>query len=317
MTAPLRFPHLDATPGLQYKSERIDAFLAFLQKHEDQLDVICVQECYETLFLSGGYRKRLIEGAKRLGFLHAACPPAIARFPGTLSINSGLVILSRFKIVRWKDLCFGPSVESFNVNRGALHAELENGIHVVTAHVAPDASANGPYSSLTSWPIRFARRSQADELVRFIGRQVPSSSPLILAADLNLNIRFSSFHSQPILSSAARYLLSRLHERCDLVNASLRSEKRAKASAEPVVDHMRPTFGYTGEDGSPAERWITTYGGGMLRSVCDDAILCRGMKPQQVKELCLVIPEGQRPIPEVTHITDHWALTCQLELIVS
>jgi len=129
-----------------YKTERISALLDWLGRSGRDCDVLCFQECYSSMLFGGNFRDRVISGAKKLGFSHAAFPSSVAKFPAWLSMNSGLVILSKKLIVGAHHEVFALSTESFNVNRAMLCVELSDGTFVVTAHVAP--------------VIFFARRSQ-------------------------------------------------------------------------------------------------------------------------------------------------------------
>ena len=96
-----------------------------------------MQECYDALVLPGGYPARLAGELAALGFEHCVRAPRAPDAPATLAQNSGLLIASRRAIVRSERITFGLSVESCNVNRGALHAELAGGLHVFTCHVTP------------------------------------------------------------------------------------------------------------------------------------------------------------------------------------
>ena len=61
--------------------------------------------------------------------------------------------MSKRPIVAHQDAAFALSTEAFNVNRGVLCAELDDGTFVVTAHVAPGPSASGKLAEFLIGPI--------------------------------------------------------------------------------------------------------------------------------------------------------------------
>ncbi|CAE8709245.1 unnamed protein product [Polarella glacialis] len=320
-----------------FKRERIDALLELLAVHEDlrQTDVLCVQECYGALLWDGGFPERLTEGARGLGFVHVVRSVKWPDFPAALAQNSGLLILSKRPIVKSSSLTFGISVEAANVNRGALHAELQGGLHIFTCHVSPAASVTGSgLAKLLLTPLfDHARRRQAQELADFIGRCAPRGEPVVLAGDLNLDLSFNSnnhndnnnnhnnnnkvgaqLQVQP--SEHAVHILSLLKDQCGLVDATSQTRCTPNAGLEgpPVLRHFRPTFGHTGARGLPQERWLTSLGDGTLREKGDDAILSRGLVVREVAEDELLMHESRRPRPEVAFISDHWAVRARLTL---
>merc|ERR1740130_1342839 len=101
-------------------------------------------------------------------------------------MTSGLLIVSKVPIIRSTFEPFPDQVffERPVVSRGALHCELEGGLHVVTCHLSPAAENCGPLSAFEG-PIDGARTAQARQLAAFISR-VANGGPVVMAGDLNL-----------------------------------------------------------------------------------------------------------------------------------
>jgi len=299
-----------------WKRQRVDLLLEFLgRKEHADLDVICIQECYDALVFPGGYPRLIAEGAAKLGFIHVARPSRLPDFPATLAQNSGLMILSKIPIVKTASRTFGFSVETFNVNRGVMHVQLEGGLNIFTCHITPGPTVASKWGKGVYAPsVLRARRTQARQLKEFVEKHAGACAPMILAGDLNLSISFKteegvkSFHGTPQPQPEASHILSLLRG-CGLEEATfhIRGEN-SPVTPETELAHFRPTFGYTGEGGVPAERSITSIGDGSLHNSCDDAVLFRGVELSAVEELPVVIPLDRRPAPEVTHVTDHWAV---------
>eukprot|EP00933_Yihiella_yeosuensis_P046268 TRINITY_DN41780_c0_g1_i1.p1 TRINITY_DN41780_c0_g1~~TRINITY_DN41780_c0_g1_i1.p1 ORF type:complete len:420 (+),score=47.40 TRINITY_DN41780_c0_g1_i1:64-1323(+) len=310
-----------------FKIERIETFLKMLKEKQElrDVDVLCVQECYGALVWDGGYPEILVKAARDAGFNYAAVPDRTPSFPATLAQNSGLLILSKMPILHSNTLTFGLSLECSNVNRGALHAEIEGGIHIFTCHISPAASVAGDgIAAFLLGPLYDrARTKQVSELAAFVASCAPENAPVLLAGDLNLDLSFSrGIDEGPDPSMHALLVLKTLQEMCKLEEATSQSRgsisnsdaKESQNNNFPTLRHFRPTFGHTGSKGLPAERWITSYGDGKLRSKTDDAIFSRGCRVREIREDALCIPKDWRFHDEVTFVSDHWALRAAVEL---
>lgn len=318
--ARLSGPFLQFFFGLDdFKRERVDLFVRMLRSKPEwaDIDVICVQECYNGVICPGGYPEQLVQGAHACGFVHAAVPDRLPVFPATLAQNSGLLILSRLPIVRSAALTFGLHAEAGGVNRGALHAELEGGMHIFTCHISPTASTGGAFGALLTPLFDGARSRQVLELAKFVERCAPAGAPVVLAGDFNLDLQFLDPAEPPVPSRHAIQLLATLRQRCSLLEAMawVRGGKEAARAVEPTLRHFRPTFGYMGGPlggGGEPETWLTSYGNGRLRTIGDDAVLFRGFQAVAASECSLLVSKDERPHPRVTHASDHWALCVHL-----
>eukprot|EP00927_Polykrikos_kofoidii_P005871 TRINITY_DN12348_c0_g1_i1.p1 TRINITY_DN12348_c0_g1~~TRINITY_DN12348_c0_g1_i1.p1 ORF type:complete len:467 (-),score=37.07 TRINITY_DN12348_c0_g1_i1:320-1720(-) len=323
-----------------YKRERVDLFLRALGERPEWsgLDVICVQECYSGLFWPGDYPERLIKGAQHLGFSHVVRASRWPTWPATFGLNSGLLILSRRQIVSFSSLEFAHSSEAFGVNRGALHAKLADGTHIITCHMSPSAGVVGSSSivQILTPLVERLRERQVAELVSFMNKIAPVASEerVVVAGDFNMDIlcphpefsrtggptgyRAATDVVRPVVGSYAEYVVALLADKCCLVEATsdIRGAKGNVAIAENEFSTMalcRTTFGYAGIDAhghesGPVERFLTSYGDGILKCKCDDAIFFRGFRGLEVAEDALLIAPGDRPRENVTHISDHWAM---------
>lgn len=296
-----------------FKRERIDLFLRMLRIRKEwaSVDVLCIQECYGALFVSGGYPERLISGAHSLGFVHVAKPSSCPAFPAMLGMNSGLLILSKIPILWSHSLAFKSNLEGGNVNRGVLHAELKTGVHVFTCHISPGPQVAGSTSGIITSAIQAARNMQIQELCSFM-ESMASGTPVILAGDANMDMLFPTYQGPPMPSAYALRLLRMLEKQCRLKSAvvQVRGATADTALDNDALRQFRPTFGYTGEpdEGGPAETWLSTYGNGELRRICDDIICYRDLAIAEFHEDSMCVPEDLRPNPRLTHLSDHWAL---------
>ena len=75
-----------------YKDDRLNEFAKVL----DQFDIICNQEVFTTL---NSRKQRLIGYAQRAGLVYYALPDLPSFFSG-FATDGGLLVLSRFPIVR-------------------------------------------------------------------------------------------------------------------------------------------------------------------------------------------------------------------------
>lgn len=302
------------------KCERVDLFLQALREKPEwkSVDVICIQECYSCLFFPGNCPERLSEGAAALGFKYWALPPQCPSWPATLGQNSGLLILSKKPIRCSASLTFGLSLEAGNVNRGALYAGLQDGTHIFTCHVAPSVKVAGDnaFARLVGPLVNAARTSQVSELASFILRHSSIGEPVVVAGDFNMDICFSTFESTPVASDYAASVVDTMRGRCSLVEATSQVRAGPQCMVERSLQFCRPTFGYTGcGDGGPAERKLTSYGSGQSVNTCDDAVFFRGFVGVKIAEESLLIPDEARPRPDITHLSDHWAIRVVLNCL--
>mmetsp|Transcript_67425 Transcript_67425/g.140885 ORF Transcript_67425/g.140885 Transcript_67425/m.140885 type:complete len:416 (-) Transcript_67425:288-1535(-) len=306
------------------KKERIELFLQLLDDKPEwsSVDVICVQECFGSLFLSGGYPKMLADGARQRGFTHSVLPSNLPAFPATFAQNSGLMILSKIPIVDSASTAFGLSVESMNVNRGALYAKLEDGTHIFTCHVTPPTSVagNGLLARTLGPIVEGTRASQMEELANFVTMHAPDDEPVVLAGDFNFDIDFDGFAAPAKPPLHSRVAVALLAERCGLqeATAAFRGSKDelmggSNFSSDICLKHCRPTFGYTGEgqDQGPREVLLTSYGTGNTKNLCDDGAFSRGFKVLDVNEDSLLLPQALRR-GSLTHLSDHWGVRLRL-----
>lgn len=313
-----------------YKNERLDLFAQALGTRSEwaDVDVICLQECCSTMLWSGGFVDHLVKAVKAHGFDYSVSPCGRPVCPATCGVNLGLLILSKRPIVRSEYTTFAFSLEVLQANRGAMHAELQGGVHIFTCHLSPPASVGGGIlEPILHRLIEASRKSQLRGLARFINLCAPVEEPVVLAGDFNFDVDFDSFGAPALPSLHAKNGVLMLAEKCRLVEAttSLRcphdgpatTVARSESSSRAVAfAWCRPTFGYCGdgEGQGPAELWLSSYGNGRLGNSCSDAIFFRGFDGVDVAEDCLAIPAGLSPRAGVTHLSDHWGVRLRMHL---
>jgi len=289
-----------------YKRERIQLFLRELKENPElaSVDVICVQECYSCIFFPGGYPEQLVDGARALGFEHVALPSRCPSWPSLLGQNSGLVILSKHSIRSVATKSFGISKESCSVNRGALYAGLDDGTHVFTCHIAPDASVGGDFvGKLFGSVSDLSRKRQIVEFAQFIREQAPEDDPAIVAGDFNMGIEFSSLDGKPKVSAGASWVVETMKNMCGFVEAT---DQIRGYSLCTSLQFGKPTYGL------PGEVALTGYGNGKPKQTWDDVVFYRGFIGSGIAEIPLQIQPGDRPHPSFTHISDHAAVRVQV-----
>lgn len=297
-----------------YKCERIELFLRALQDDPElaSIDVICVQECYSALLFPGGYPEKLVEGARALGFIHAARPSRCPSFPALLGFTSGLAILSKRPMRTSRSKDFGLSFESFGVNRGALYAGLEDGTHIFTCHIAPTVSVagDGVLSKMFGSLVEASRRRQIVELAQFMQENAPPDEPAIVAGDFNLSIKFDALDGKPLWCSSAGWVVAFLKNMCGVSEAThqIRSTALGISDATPM-QFCKATCGHL----DPPEWRLTSYCNGELKQSWDDAVFYRGFIGVDVAEVPFLIPIADRPHAAITHVSDHWGVRVQLK----
>jgi len=186
--------------GNDHKEERL---LKFSDTYMALFDVICLQE----VFAFGSTRRtRLIEAAKKVGLSYSSCNRNPCFIKG---IDGGLVILSKFPIVKSSNLTYKHGVHSDALsNKGCLYVKLniqeDFHIHVFNTHTQASYSNDLPLDD-KSVQIRL---KQIAELRRFINETLvgkPIGELVFLCGDFNVNSRLSRFENDK--SSTEEYNL--------------------------------------------------------------------------------------------------------------
>jgi endonuclease/exonuclease/phosphatase family metal-dependent hydrolase len=171
--------------GNDYKSERLQYFI----DHElDRFDVIAFQELFG---FASSRRSRLIKAAYAKGFKYSVSSPR--QCGAKLRIDGGLVIISRFPVVRASALTFDRGIYSdWLAAKGVLYAKIRVGgdqhLHLFNTHLQASYLHDYPMSD----PAVQIRLKQLYALRRFIDAEMRDEAPnqlIILAGDLNVNAR--------------------------------------------------------------------------------------------------------------------------------
>ncbi|KAI8049646.1 Endonuclease/exonuclease/phosphatase [Syncephalis plumigaleata] len=170
--------------GNDYKDERLNYFI----KYElDRFDVIAFQEVFA---FGSGRRSQLIKLAYANGYKYSVASP---RYTGvSLRIDGGLVLISRYPVVRSAVKTFDRGVDSDWLSaKGVIYAKLDVGgkhVHVFSTHLQASYSLNYP---MTDRAVQ-VRMKQLYDMRHFMDEQLrdeATSDPVIFAGDLNINGR--------------------------------------------------------------------------------------------------------------------------------
>ncbi|KAJ9062611.1 hypothetical protein DSO57_1008905 [Entomophthora muscae] len=185
--------------GSDYKEDRLKAFCS---SRLPLYDVICFQE----VFAFGSTRRsRLIEAGIKTGLLYHVASKRPCIFTG---IDGGLLILSRYPIVKCASVKFKPGIHSDALaNKGALYARIKVRdnfhIHVFNTHTQASYSSN---PTLEDKDVQI-RLEQIIELRKFIDQNLvskPAGEPVFLLGDFNVNSRIPG--ADNLNASSAEYL---------------------------------------------------------------------------------------------------------------
>jgi endonuclease/exonuclease/phosphatase family metal-dependent hydrolase len=171
--------------GNDYKSERLRYFI----EHElDRFDVIAFQE----LFGFGSNRRAtLLKAADAKGFKYSVSSPR--QCAAALRIDGGVVIISRFPIIRHASLTFDRGIDSdWLAAKGVIYAKLrvagKQYLHLFSTHLQSSYTLNYPMSD-QAVQIRLKQLYAARRFIDVQLQDEPSDSLIVFAGDLNVNGR--------------------------------------------------------------------------------------------------------------------------------
>ena len=151
-------------------------------------DIICNQEAFSGL---NSRKERLIAHAAKMGFMYEVWPSKPS-FLQPFSVDSGLVILSRFPIIKQAEMRFSRYTASDSTSaKGTLYARIKIGdsiLHLFNTHL----QANYLYSSFYTYlkSIHFRICYQLKELSEFIDEQIGDMSAndkIMVVGDFNIS----------------------------------------------------------------------------------------------------------------------------------
>ncbi|CAK0885294.1 unnamed protein product [Prorocentrum cordatum] len=244
--------------GLDDGRQRVDLFLQLLRESSDlaDADVVCVQECYGALLCPGGYPRRLAEGAAALGYVHAVVPSRCPFFPAWLALNSGLLILSRRRIVSFAELAFGIHTEAGNVNRGAMHAELEgpgdyrqdtDALNFYVTYISSSHNTRilSEFSNTTSFPTDMQHTSH-------IWSSKQRSLTTHVTEDIQFGSKTLSVHDKNSFENVHNYVTKFSRHRAGTKAGPKKRNYLAFPSVRPASDHYCAALGKPATDGGLA-----------------------------------------------------------------
>ncbi|RUP49729.1 Endonuclease/exonuclease/phosphatase [Jimgerdemannia flammicorona] len=249
-----------------YKDSRLKYFIRYVLP---RYDVVALQEA----FAFGSIRKDiLICKARKMGFNYHI--ESMRKNICDWSIDGGLLILSKFKIVDSAKLEYERGVHSdWFAAKGALHARLElnpsTHLDLFTTHTQASYGPPPPTLTDSATKVRFRQFSKLHDFIAFRANLPTGASspviPILLAGDLNVD---ASQHvpppTQPSSGASEEYEAMMKVLRGDSIEDLPASERRIPL----LVDSVREQLGYhpvtygdvqLGPDGviEPAETVLT------------------------------------------------------------
>ena len=301
-----------------YKNERLAAFLA---NHMESFDIMCLQEMFGLL----NFRQRtLLAEADKRGFSHAAvagAPPYLFwdhnwtfKIP---FLDAGLVILSRFPIVRTDSYYYrlGNQIDGW-APKQVLWAlvQLPGGtlLHVFNTHM------QASYYDAPSDTSDLARAKQIEEMAAFVRRKVYEEDsgpphPALILGDFNLDARTHN-HQGPHSLDYMRMM--------DILTRTLSSPEHGFSARDLVFEEFKShpiTYGdvvSSGDDSTlplaPRET-VLTHTADHNCSLCIDYALFIGPRdanasvaPQETKIEPFFCPDEAGPC---TQLSDHYGIS--------
>lgn len=151
-------------------------------------DIICNQEAFSGF---NSRKERLVAHAAKMGFMYEVLPSKPSFFQ-PFTIDSGLVILSRFPILKKAEMTFSRYIASDSISKkGTLYARIKIGnsiLHLFNTHLQANYLHSSFYTYLKS--IHFRIWYQLKELSQFIDQQtadMSASDRIMVVGDFNIS----------------------------------------------------------------------------------------------------------------------------------
>eukprot|EP00741_Cyanophora_paradoxa_P009625 tig00001542_g9323.t1 len=300
--------------GDDFKDERCE----LLCKIISDFDIVCFQECFDT---GSSRQQKIIDAGAKAGLKYYVRGPS----PLMVPVDSGLVILSRFKILKTDTIVFPRGTvkggDAFAA-KGVAYAliQLAEGnrascIHLFATHMqASYTSKNDPLR--TSSKYSSVRQKQLQAFAEFIDKKRSGNRfPVVLAGDFNVNARLGAEDPRkPYDSPEYLAMLSML----DAGGKRIRDlVKECNGGVHPI------TMGDVDANGEPRERVLTA--GYDLRSQqrLDYIFYLPPIKTPEdpnPRSFAEPVPGTAKVAPfyvkgrKFTQLSDHYGVECQLQV---
>jgi len=280
-------PNIAHLKRKEYSTQRAQELLNKI----DDYDVICLNEAFACI---GSPINDFISAARKKGFVYVARPSPCEIF-SIYVVDSGVIILSKLPILQSDSIVYnlGCGVDMFS-RKGAVYAKIQTSpnshINVFATHM----QANYPGMEID---VRTVRNQQFRELLAFIKRTSIDSFPIFIFGDLNINA-----NSKTTIGRLNKTEYDRIWDNLKLEKYELIDLSYASLNQHPV------TFG---ED----EQFFTTGHDVNSKQSIDYAFLFRydnGAMVVSKQETSVVKMESDGKEP-YTHLSDHYALKCDIE----
>ncbi|KAI9493181.1 Endonuclease/exonuclease/phosphatase [Zychaea mexicana] len=313
-----------------YKEQRLDYIIKHILPH---YDVITVQEAFA---FANRRVDRLAVAAREMGFNYQVASPR--HYPWQLAADGGLLLLSRFPIAKSDVIEFPRGLHSDWLSyKGALHALVElnprRSVHVYTTHTQASYDSQGQLNDDDT----NMRLSQFAYVHKFISETArDDGSPVLIMGDLNVD---ASKHDQEkvahaVHSSDAYIKMVSILNGTGLPNGDYEDSWHIDTMKDAVYEQFgyHPvTFGNViadkdgGSDIKPAETVLTHWDQVTTVQSLDrifwadrfsDTLALNNITIEKFlvadnKDLA----EEEKKDIEFTQISDHYGLSCLIELI--
>lgn len=166
--------HMGTEEWMRERSEK-------LVERIDDYDIVCLSEAFQ---FGSSINRDFVRKAAAKGFIYAASPPN-ASFFSEKFVDSGLLILSKYPIIRTDSVKYSASrhVDRF-ADKSAIYVKIKAGdkyLHVFATHLqASYKNGNDDY---------VVREQQLLQLKKLIEECVCDNYPIIICGDMNINGR--------------------------------------------------------------------------------------------------------------------------------
>ncbi|KAI9297363.1 hypothetical protein K502DRAFT_323342 [Neoconidiobolus thromboides FSU 785] len=225
--------------GNDYKDKRIDMFchsaLSFY-------DIVCFQEMFS---FGSSRRQKVIDLAQQSGFPYFKA----SRIPCFVTgIDGGLLMLSRYPMVRTDELVFTSGVMSDRFSyKGCLYAKINIRdnfhFHIFTTHTQASYENDLPLSDVSVQ----ARLKQFSEIRAFMDQNLvnkPAGEPVFFLGDLNVNGRVTKFENDNRSSNEYLAMYQILCEGSYESSNSTTLNEKSVSKSLVFKDLLKEKFGY-------------------------------------------------------------------------
>ena len=239
-------PPFVKTNSSDHKNPRLNYFI---QNCMQSYDLICLQEMFASF---SSRKEKLKKAAREMGFFYMAESPNPGWLEGSL-VDGGLLVLSKYPIVQTDFETYSDSMDTDSLSqKGCLYTQVSvdtKTFHVFSTHMQASYSTSN-FQKYRSY--RNVRRTQLQEIRRFMDHKASEKGTVLLLGDLNIDARAES---KPRVFSEDIDYQDEYAESMSILSGEgrvkLRDIMRERYGESPS------TYGRVDEKGQPLERVLT------------------------------------------------------------